>query len=59
VVMGGVRLPNFRFHAGHMPSWRGSCERCALPPVAAVSRWPLPLLSPLLSGAIRETDGRP
>jgi hypothetical protein len=40
------------FPAGHIPSWRGSCERYALSSVAAVSRWPLPLLSPSLSAAI-------
>jgi hypothetical protein len=33
------------FQAGHIPSWRGSCERYALSPVAAVSRWLLLLLS--------------
>jgi hypothetical protein len=33
------------FQAGHIPSWRGSCERYALSPVAAGSRWLLPLLS--------------
>ena len=33
------------------PSWRGSCERYALSPVAAGSRWLLLLLSPLLSAA--------
>ena len=37
------------FQAGHIPSWRGSCGSYALSPVAAVSRWLLPLLSPLLS----------
>ena len=42
------------FQAGHMPSWRGSCERCSLSPVAAGSRWPLLLLSPLLSSARRD-----
>ena len=41
-------------NAGHMPSWHGSCERCALSPVAAGSRWPLLLLSPLLSSARRD-----
>src|SRR5262249_10268991 len=38
------------FQAGHIPSWRRSCECYALSPVAAVSGWLLPLLSPLLSG---------
>ena len=37
------------FQAGHIPSWRGSCECYALPPVAAARRWLLLLLSPLLS----------
>jgi len=32
-----------------MPSWRGSCERNALSPVAGACRWLLLLLSPLLS----------
>ena len=32
------------FPAGHMPSWRGSCKRYALSPVAAGSGWPLLLL---------------
>ena len=32
--------PTFRFQAVHIPSRRGSCERYALPPVAAGSRWP-------------------
>ena len=36
----------------------GSCERYALSPVAAVSRWSLLLLSPLLSAAISRA-GRP
>ena len=43
------------FQAGHIPSWRGSCERYALSSVAAVSRWLLLLLSPLLSAALRGT----
>jgi hypothetical protein len=38
------------FQAGHFPSWRGSCERYALSPVAAACRWLLLLLSRLLSG---------
>jgi hypothetical protein len=41
------------FQAGHIPSWRGSCECYALSPVAAVSGWLLPLLSPLPSGGQR------
>jgi hypothetical protein len=36
------------FQAGHIPSWRGSCECYALSLVAADCRWLL-LLSPLLS----------
>ena len=43
------------FQAGHIPSWRGSCERYALLPVAAGGRWSLLLLSPLLSIAVRVT----
>ena len=39
------------FQAGRIPSWRGSCGRCALPLFAAVSRWSLLLVSRLLSGA--------
>jgi len=39
------------FQAGHLPSWRGSCECYALSSVAAASRWLLLLLSPLLSVA--------
>jgi len=34
------------FQAGHIPSWRGSCERYALSLVAAACRWLLLLLSP-------------
>ena len=37
------------FQAGHIPSCSGSCECCALSPVAAACRWSLLLLSPLLS----------
>ena len=47
-----ARLPGPRlsaFQAGHIPSWRGLCERYALSPVAAACRWSLLLLSPLLS----------
>jgi hypothetical protein len=39
------------FQAGHIPSWRESSERYALPTVAVDSGWLLPLLSPLLSAA--------
>src|SRR5690348_13445832 len=39
------RSPTVCFQAGHIPSWHGSCERRALWPFAAVSRWPLLLLS--------------
>jgi hypothetical protein len=42
------------FQAEHIPSWRGSCERYALSPVADGGRWSLLLLSPLLSaGSVR------
>jgi len=41
------------FQAGHIPSSRGSCGSYALSSVAAVSWWLLPLLSPLLSAAVR------
>ena len=37
------------FQAGHIPSWRRSCECCARSPVAGVSRWSLLLLSSSLS----------
>ena len=40
------------FQAGHIQSWRGSCECYALSPVAAACRWLLLLLSPLLSAAV-------
>ena len=36
------------FQAGHIPSWRGSCESYALSAVAAVSGWLLLLLLLLL-----------
>ncbi len=49
---GSNRRPS-AFQAGHIPSWRRSCERYALSPVAADSGWPLLLLSPLLSAATR------
>jgi len=35
-----------------MPSWRGSCERNALSPVAGACRWLLLLLSDLGQDAI-------
>src|SRR6185437_7185283 len=47
---GAVERP-YAFQAGHIPSWRGSCECCALSPVAVGSRRLLLLLSPLLSAA--------
>jgi hypothetical protein len=47
---GAVERPS-AFQAGHIPSWRGSCECCALSPVAVGSRRLLLLLSPLLSAA--------
>jgi hypothetical protein len=43
-----ARPSTVRFQAGHIPSWRGSCESDALSAVAAVSGWLLLLLSPLL-----------
>ena len=53
------------FQAGHIPSWHGSCGRCALSPVVAACRWWLLLLSPLLSaqpwssgGNLTRTVGR-
>jgi hypothetical protein len=39
------------FQAGHIPSWRESSERYALPTIAVDSGWLLLLLSPLLSAA--------
>ena len=45
------------FQAGHIPSWHRSCGRYALSLVAAGSWWLLPLLSPLLSTAVRRTVG--
>ncbi len=39
------------FQAGDIPSWRGSCERYPLSPVAAGSCWLVLLLSSLLSAA--------
>ena len=49
----GARWPSAArpsaFQAGHILSWRESCERDAPSPVAAVCRWSLLLLSPLLS----------
>jgi hypothetical protein len=47
---GAVERPS-AFQAGHIPSWRESCERYALSPTAASSGWLLPLLSPLLPAA--------
>jgi hypothetical protein len=42
----------YAFQAGHIQSWRGSCECYALLPVAAACRGLLLLLSPLLSAAV-------
>jgi hypothetical protein len=49
------------FQAGHIPSWRESCESHALSPVADDSGWLLLLLSPLLSavGPIPHFRGLP
>jgi len=45
-VLGGTALSNdLPLQAGHIPSWRRSCECYALWPVAAVSGWLLLLLS--------------
>ena len=44
------------FQAGHIPSWRESCESYALSPVAAGRRWSLLLLSPLLSAELTSSD---
>jgi hypothetical protein len=41
------------FQAGHIPSWRRSCQCHALSPVAAGVGWWLLLLSRLLSAAVR------
>jgi hypothetical protein len=43
---GAVERPS-AFQAGHISSWRGSCECYARSAVAAVSRWLLLLLSPV------------
>jgi hypothetical protein len=43
----------FAFQAGHIPSWRWSCERYALVPVAAGGRRLVLLLQSLLSAAFR------
>jgi hypothetical protein len=47
------------FQAGQIPSWRGSCERYALSPVADACRWSLLLLSPLLSAQPKSSGGKP
>jgi hypothetical protein len=52
-----IRRPS-AFQAGHIPSWRGSCERYALWQVAGASRRSLLLLSPLLSAAVRGSGAR-
>jgi hypothetical protein len=54
---GAVERPS-AFQAGHMPSWRVSCECYALSPVAAGGHWWLLLLSRLLSAAVRGAGGR-
>jgi hypothetical protein len=51
IMVGAACRPSV-FQAGHIPSCYGSCESCALSPIAAVSRWSLLLLSPLLSLAV-------
>src|SRR5204862_5777154 len=40
-----IQAPGMSFQAGHIPSWRGSCECYALPLVAGGGRWLLLLLS--------------
>ena len=45
-------LRTVRFQAGHISSWRGSCERYGLLPVAVACGWLLLLLSPLLSARL-------
>jgi hypothetical protein len=55
---GAVERPS-AFQAGHIPSWRGSCECYALSPVAAACRWSLLLLSPLLSTRRRSSGSKP
>jgi len=47
---GAVERPSVFHQAGHIPSWRGSCERYALSAVAAGRRWLL-----LLSAEIPQT----
>jgi hypothetical protein len=55
---GTVARPSV-FQAGHIPSWRGSCECYALSPVAAGGRWSLLLLSSLLSTRRRPSYSKP
>ena len=50
-VLGGRRDLDLPLQAGHISSRRESFERYALSPIAAGSRWPLLLQSPLLSSA--------
>jgi hypothetical protein len=50
---GSVQRRRCTVQARHIPSWRRSCGSYALSPVAAVSRWLLPLLSSLLSLPLR------
>jgi hypothetical protein len=56
--MGGAVARPSVFQVVHIPSWRWSCERYALLPVAAGGRWLLLLLSPLLSAAFRGSGAR-
>ena len=53
-VLGGTALSNdLPLQAGHIPSWRRSCECYALWPVAAVSGWLLLLLSATADSEVR------
>ena len=55
---GAVERPSAN-EAGHIPSWRGSCECYALSPIAAGRRWSLVLLSPLRSSQLKPSGGKP
>ena len=50
---GAVERPS-AFQAGHIPSWRESSERYALPTVAVDSGWLLLLLSAAGPGPVSE-----
>jgi hypothetical protein len=59
VTVERLRASTVCFQAGHIRSWRGSCECYALSPVAAACRWSLLLLSPLLSTRRRSSGSKP